>query len=303
MIQNEPVTKEQPKQVSRFKWLKWAIVIVVIITVVVGLLLLFGGQRQIGPFSSNDSSNSDSNSLPQFIQADFIDLDKITYISKFRSGSGHDFSGNGEKCRSMKHYFNTQDTREKMDAFSQNNGIPPAPDGNGDISIYSPVDGKIISVKKEQMPIGVQIYIRPKLNSEFTIRLFHIYLNDDIKKGSAVKAGQKIGVISKNQNTDIAISKGSPFGQNFISYFDVMPDSIFKGYQDRGVKSRSDFIISKKERDAKPLACNGEQFAKNRDQEASSDDFVFLSGYQGQDSFEIEQQPSNTNENNQGLDR
>lgn len=302
MIQNEPVTKEQPKQVSRFRWLKWAILIVVM-AAVISLLLLFSGQKQIGPFSSNGSLNNDSGSLPQFIQADFIDLDKIAYISKFRSGSGHDFSGNGEKCRSMKHYFNTQDTREKMDAFSQNNGLPPAPDGNGDIPIYSPVDGKIVSVKKEQMPIGVQVYIRPNSNSEFTIRLFHIYLSSVIKKGSAVKAGQKIGVISKNQNTDIAISKGSPFGQNFISYFDVMPDSIFKGYQDRGVKSRSDFIISKKERDAKPLACNGEQFAENNDQEASSLDFVFLSGYQGQDSFEIQQQPSNTNENNQGLDR
>src|SRR3989338_5428143 len=126
------------------------ILIVVILVVVIGLLLFFAGKKQIGSFSSNSYLNSDSGSAPQFIQADFIDLDKIAYISKFRSGSGHDFSGNGEKCRSMKHYFNTQDTREKMDAFSQNNGIPPAPDGNGDIPIYSPVDGKIVSVAKEQ---------------------------------------------------------------------------------------------------------------------------------------------------------
>lgn len=283
MIQNEPIAKEQPKQVSRFRWLKWVIAIMVIIAVVLGLLLFFGDRKQIGSLSSNNSSGNDSDSLPQFIQADFIDLDQIAYISKFRSGSGHDFSGNGEKCRSMKHYFNTPDTQEKMDIMNKNNGIPPAPDGNGDIPIYSPVDGKITSVQEEQMPIGVQVYIRPDANSEFTIRLFHIYLSDGVKKGSAVKAGQKIGVISKNQNTDIAISKGSMFGQNFISYFDVMPDSIFKSYQDRGAKSRADFIISKEERDAKPLACNGEQFAKNRDQEASSDDFVFLSGYLGRD--------------------
>lgn len=297
-MQNEPVIKEQPKQVSRFKWLKWAMVIAAIIVVVIGLFLFFASKKQVGTFSSGNNSNNDSidnsSSLSQFIQADFIDLDKITYISKFRSGSGHDFSGNGEKCRSMKHYFNTQDTQEKMDAFSQNNGIPPAPDGNGDIGIYSPVDGKIISVQEEQMPIGVQVYIRPKLNSEFTIRLFHIYLSSGIKKGTTVKAGQKIGVISKNQNTDIAVSKGAFFSQNFISYFAVMPDSIFKKYQDRGVKSRSDFIISKEERDAKPLSCNGEQFAKNNDQEASSDDFVFLSGYQGRDSSGYQKAPSNS---------
>src|SRR3990172_3261597 len=126
-------------------------------------LVTFGGVFIVAAiavvFVLRPSTGTDS--LPQFIEADFIDLDKIYSISKFRSGSGHDFSGNGEKCRSMKHYFNTQDTREKMDAFSQNNGIPPAPDGNGDIPIYSPVDGKIVSVAKEQMPIGVQIYIRP----------------------------------------------------------------------------------------------------------------------------------------------
>ena len=98
------------------------------------------------------------------IEADFIDLDKIYSISKFRSGSGHDFSGNGETCRSMKHYFNTQDTRGKMLAYDRGNGIPPKPDGINDINIYSPVSGKIVAVESEQMPIGEQIYIRVQKN-------------------------------------------------------------------------------------------------------------------------------------------
>lgn len=40
---------------------------------------------------------------PKFIQADFVELDKVYVISKFRSGVGHDFSLGDEKCRSMKH--------------------------------------------------------------------------------------------------------------------------------------------------------------------------------------------------------
>jgi len=217
------------------------------------------------------------NNLTQFIQADFIDLDRIYSISKFRSGSGHDYSGNGETCRSMKHYFNTQDTREKMIAFDKGNGIPPKPDGINDINIYSPVDGKIVAVKSEQMPIGEQIYIRPESNSDYTVRLFHIYLDSNIKKGSRVSAGQKIGVISQYQNTDIAIMAG-PFERNLVSYFDVMPDSIFAKYRERGVKSRDELIVSKEARDANPLRCNGEMFVReNNDNDPR--DFIFLSGY------------------------
>jgi hypothetical protein len=215
--------------------------------------------------------------VPQFIQADFIDLDKVFSISKFRSGSGHDFSGNGEQCRSMKHYFNTQENREKLLSFEKNNGIPPKPDGINDISIYSPVDGKIAAVTSEQMPIGQQVYIRPNSNYDYTVRLFHVYLDSGIKKGSKVAAGQKIGVISHYQNTDIAIMGGG-FGENFISYFDVMPDSVFAKYRARGVKNRDELIISKEVRDADPLTCNGEMFARETNN-VDSRDFVFLSGY------------------------
>lgn len=222
-------------------------------------------------------SGKKSTDLPKFIQADFIDLDKIYSISKFRSGSGHDFSSSGEKCRSMKHYFNTQDTREKMIFFDKNNGLPPRPDGVNDISIYSPVDGEIVGIEKDEMPIGKQIYIRPRSNTDYTVRLFHVYLNDNFKKGSRVVAGQKIGVISQYQNTDIAIMKEG-FGRNFISYFDVMPDSIFTKYHKRGVKSRDEMIISKKARDAKPFQCRGEMFVREYN-DNDSRDFVFLSGY------------------------
>lgn len=247
-----------------------AIVALVIIAVAVGAYL--SKQEKINQEIS-------SGELPKFIQADFIDLDKIFSISKFRSGSGHDFSrGAGETCRSMKHYFNTQDTREKMDAFDRGNGIPPKPDGISDISIYAPVDGKIVSVETEEKFNDQQVYIQSKTNPEFIIRLFHIYLEDGLKKGGQVKAGQKIGVFGQYSNTDIAVQAG--INGQFISYFDVMPDNIFAKYIARGIKTRDDMIISKTERNANPLQCNGEQFAQNYDSDQSFGNFVHLIGYQ-----------------------
>jgi len=243
------------------------------------LLLIFGGVVALAVLAKVFifSSNIEDDNVPQFIQADFIDLDKMYSISKFRSGSGHDFSGNGEKCRSMKHYFNTQDTREKMAIFDRNNGLSPKPDGVNDIDIYSPVDGEIIVVKNDQMSLGQQIFIRPKNYSSYTVRLFHIYLDSPIQKGSKVSAGQKIGVISQYQNTDIAIM-GGLFGRKLISYFDVMPNNVFANYIARGLQSRDDFIISKEERDLDPLKCNKERFLEQRNNNDPRD-FIFLSGY------------------------
>ena len=188
-------------------------------------------------------SSTETDRLPQFIEADFIDLDQIYSISKFRSGSGHDFSSGSEECRSMKHYFNTQDTREKMLSYDQNNGIPPKPDGVNDISIYSPVNGKIIAVKSDKMPIGVQVYIRPTAYPDYTVRLFHIYLDSGVEDGSQVIAGQKIGVISQYQNTDIAITRG---WTDYISYFEVLPDHLFANYLNRENKPKKNFRTAKR---------------------------------------------------------
>lgn len=227
-------------------------------------------------------SDTDTKSPPQFIQADFIDLDRIVAITKFRSNSGHDFSqGTGETCRSMKHYFNVQLTAEADRLISQNNGFPPGPNGKNDIKIYSPVDGKIIRIEAEQYPIGEQIYIQPDAYPSYTIRLFHVYKLGGTTKGKKVKAGEHIGNIGQYQNTEIAIESRQGFKNKLISYFDVMPDSIFAKYQTLGIKDRNELIITKEYRDAHPLQCNGEQFAVNYDNDQTSENFVFLPGYKG----------------------
>ena len=61
-------------------------------------------------------------------------------------------------------------------------------------------------------------------------------------------------------SSDIAVGVFTPTGNKLVSYFDVMTDTLFRTYMRRGLKSRSDIIISKEERDADPLTCNGEAF-------------------------------------------
>jgi len=251
-----------PRNKSSIKW------------ILIGTLLLLAIGLLLALFLKPEKT---SGNIPQFIQADFIDLDRIATISKFRSNSGHDFSqGTGETCRSMKHYFNIAYSDESGRAWAANNGVPPAPDGKNDIKIYSPVDGKIVTIQKEQS-VGEQIYIRPDSSPEYTIRLFHVYKQEGIKKGKKVKAGEQIGVIGRYQNTDIAIQTGGGFKSNFISYFQAMPDSIFANYIARGAKSREQFMITKEYRDAHPLECNGEQFDGNYDNHQTEENFVFLS--------------------------
>lgn len=256
---------------------KWLVVIIIVFVIIVAFLVV--GYFVTRP--SGSTAETSNGEITQIVQADWIDLTHIGSISKFRSGSGHDFSGNGETCRSMKHYFNALRTREDQEIVDQYKGFPPF-SLEGAIAIFSPVDGEIIEVQGEDSEIGKQIYIRSSANSDYTFRLFHIFLLDGFKKGTKVKAGDKIGNIGRIQNTDIAVAKGSARSSNFVSYFELMPDEIFAKYQALGIKSRDELIISKEYRDANPLKCNGEQFAENYDDSSNPnnlENFVFINGY------------------------
>lgn len=208
---------------------------------------------------------ADADDPAKFIQHDFVDIAKIGSISKFRSNEGHDFSNGGETCRSMKHYFTPAFTAEDMQTLSkqpkdQGKQLPPAPTADTAVAIYAPVDGAITDIKSEHFPVGEQIFIMPDSAKGYSIRLFHVYPVDDVKSGSHVKAGQHIGDISRLSSTDIAVQAGQINGR-FVSYFDVMPDSIFSSYQALGIKERSDLIVSREYRDAHPFTCNGEEFS------------------------------------------
>ena len=191
-----------------------------------------------------------SGDIPQFVSHDYIDLDKIGSVSKFRSGSGHDYSDDYETCRSMKHYYHPHSS---------------VPDWTS-VNIYSPVDGTIVDLSDSN---GTRVTIQSSLNPAYQFIIFHVGILPEIIKGHEVTAGEHIGNHANNSTiSDIAVRiftlhDGMPRKQ-LISYFDVMTDRLFSDYQTRGLQNRGDAIISPADRDNDPLHCNGEEFYLNK---------------------------------------
>ena len=185
----------------------------------------------------------DAMGIPQFIAVNYIDLDGISRISRFRSGIGHDYSDSFESCRSMKHYF------EPADAIDW-----------ASVAVFSPVSGAVVRVDEEWA--GTQLHIVPDGFPAFFVIIFHIDLSDPVSLGDTVTAGQQLGThIGSQTMSDIAIGASTPDGWKLLSYFDVLTDSVFEEYRLRGLDSRSEAVVSKDARDADPLTCVGGAFA------------------------------------------
>lgn len=175
---------------------------------------------------------------PKFINTDYIDLSKITQISKFRSGAGHDYKDSVESCRSMKHYFVTLDPTTQVRA---------------------PVAGTIMKLQEEH--VGIQPWIQADVAPSFAVALFHVIPAKPLKLGMHVEEGELLGfVAAPDAYSDIAIIANIGAADRLVSYFDVISDEVFARYKARGFTSRSDFIFTKVQRDAAPLKCNGEAF-------------------------------------------
>ena len=202
--------------------------------VVAGLVALVGAcDSEESAAVSEDSEPGDEEIIGSGIAtADYIELARISYVSRFRSGIGHDYSDVDETCRSMKHYFTPS-------------SYP--------VRIFSPVYG-IVEYLREGWA-GTQVGIR---SGGRVFVLFHVDIEAWLAEGVALSAGQQIGVHIGTQTwSDIAVRED----EQYLSYFDVMDDTVFAAYQARGVTSREQMIISKEERDADPLSCSGETFA------------------------------------------
>lgn len=189
-----------------------------------------------------DKYDVDTNSIPKFVETDFIPLPTITRISKFRSGAGHDYSDDFESCRSMKHYFVPKDDIDWTT-----------------ITISSPVTGTVSGIWQEWA--GSQVWIVSTEQPAFEFRIFHVNPTVTLNIGDSSVEGQQIGTHASTETvSDIAVSVSTPKGKKLVSYFDVMTDLLFVSYQSRGLTTRDDVIISQAERDADPLTCNGEEF-------------------------------------------
>jgi hypothetical protein len=191
----------------------------------------------------------DLSPLPQLVITNCIDLDKISKISRFRSGAGHDYSDDFESCRSMKHYFRPYDATDYAS-----------------IRIFAPMDGTIVGTTEEwlgqDLYKGTVVGIRPDGQEAFCVALFHIDLKKALTVGERVVSGQELGTSAKLSGTatEISIEAHTPGGVKLVSFFEAMSDAVFDQYRSRGVASRQTAIIPRAERDADPLTCDGETF-------------------------------------------
>ena len=182
---------------------------------------------------------------PKFVSVNYIELDKIERISKFRSGIGHDYRDDAESCRSMKHYYQ------------------PLSNVNwGSVKIFSPVTGTVSRTIEEWA--GTQVWITPKDYPAFTFIIFHIAGLKPFAVGDTMIAGAQIGThIGSQTMSDIAVAYSAGGKWKLISFAEVMTDSLFARYQARGVAARDSLIISKTARDADPLGCSGDTFGSS----------------------------------------
>lgn len=179
--------------------------------------------------------------IPAFVTSDYIEIDKVGRISRFRSGIGHDYSDDFESCRSMKHYFEPN--------VAQWSGI----------RIFSPVEGTVYTLNREWA--GTQVWLQSSEFPAFFFIIFHVDPLSSLKLGNSVRAGEQIGTHIGNQTkSDIAVGINTPGGWKLVSYFEVMDNALFAAYQAKGVFERSDLIISAEQRNLDPLSCEGEEF-------------------------------------------
>ena len=210
---------------------------------------------------------------PELVSSPITDLSTIEEISKFRSGAGHDFSydatfpfgasDSSEPPSNMKHYF------------------APYSFQNGDqhtVPVYAPFSGEITRVTDESGSAGInkRVEIRSSVDPDYLLVVFHIKLGQDYPQilsdwpiefwpshqeddadytTTLVAPGDLLGYadMRDSHDFDIAVLFTDTDGERYwISYFDLMPDSLFTNYGSRGI-ARNDLSISKEDRLLTPV--------------------------------------------------
>jgi len=197
----------------------------------------------------------------------------IEEISKFRSGAGHDFSYDAtfpfgatdatEPASSMKHYFAPWAT------YSGDRSTVP---------VYAPFAGEITRVTEETNGAitNKRVEIQSSMAPDYLLVIFHIDLDEDYPQiwndwpahlwpahqpddttyvTRTVAAGDLLGYADMRSahDFDVAVLWTDTDGSRYwVSYFDLVPDSLFTAYEARGV-AHSSLKISRAERLATPV--------------------------------------------------
>lgn len=193
---------------------------------------------------ADDVWDVDKDGVPRFVASHHTELEKVQRISRFRSGEGHDYSDAFEHCRSMKHYF----------AFK------PELDWST-VAIFAPVTGTLTRVEAESA--GTKVEIQSEIHPAFRFVVFHVTPSSPLRVNDRILTGQRLGNhVGQQTFSDVAVIVNDPTRQGrMVSYFETMTDELFGAYVARGMHVRAEAIISKAERDASPLTCQGDAFA------------------------------------------
>jgi hypothetical protein len=195
---------------------------------------------------------------PQLI-ANFVDLNQVRRISKFRSCAGHTVTPqHGQELRrNMKHYFTLYPEYEKENF----------------VEVYAPYDGYIALLLGPE-----EIWFAPGEKSVFSIlpmnrwmfSVTHVKAREDLNMGDYVKAGEVIGYGTFSPkyergypSFDVVYGKlgsllkakkvdnwRSPYG-DLDSIFNHMSGDVLAEYEQKDV-TRENIILSKEERDSDP---------------------------------------------------
>ncbi|MDF1562163.1 MAG: hypothetical protein P1V51_03920 [Deltaproteobacteria bacterium] len=189
---------------------------------------------------------------PDLLVQPFVDVGQIARISRYRSCCGHDYSGHGEKNRSMKHYFHP------VDAVGLSDDLLP---------ITAPFAGKVyrISESSRELPCfgdrhGVNLYLRSEAQATFYLKFFHV--NAAVEEGTRVEAGERIAwadtrecdpgdpsrIADHPTSFDLALERTDTPHPVFTS----MSDAAFEPWIAAGLSSREASIVPREERDASP---------------------------------------------------
>lgn len=197
---------------------------------------------------------------PQLV-VNFVDLNKVKKITKFRACAGHTTvpQDGREMKRNMKHYITLYPEHHKENF----------------VEIYAPYDGYIALLFG-----GEEIWIAPEKKSVLNIlpinqwmfSLTHVKPKEDLKIGDKVKAGELIGygtfLVNEPGSPTFDVVYGtmsipprkvdnwtSPYGK-LDSVFNHMSTELLAQYEQKGITHES-IIMSKEERDNNPCRYQG----------------------------------------------
>ncbi len=184
---------------------------------------------------------------PKFLVFHPINLSQTKKFSRFRSCSGHDYSGYNVKGeleteRSMKHYIRRGDDIHEM-------------------HMYAPFNGTVYKYYAEQKGNDYALEIRGDHSGKWLFEFGHMFKMENLKLGDKVTAGQLVG----------STKVGGPYGGTEIALyyytdgkgwtrdtpFNYMSDELLRDYAARGLTPEN-MIFTKEERDADPCRWKGE---------------------------------------------